>query len=387
MKKDTLLAHLGRDTGNAPQTVNVPLHRASTVLFESVEQQHALQRQLDADEPVSTYGLFNLPQVLALEQAVATLEGGYRALTFPSGLAAVAAALLACVKAGDHVLLPDSVYHPTRQLAGGFLRRFGVSATFYDPLVGGRIAELMQPNTTVVYCESPGSHTFEVQDLPALATAAHAKGAKVIVDNAWATGYFFNAFAHGADLVVQPATKYYGGHSDVLIGLVVANEAAWPQLKSVAYDLGQRASPDDCFLALRGMRTLGVRLQRHQQSALAIAQWLQSRPEVARVLYPALPGDPGHALWKRDFSGAGGLFGVELKPVSRERLAAMLDGYTHFKLGYSWGGYESLVIQAHLERSVAPLPAGPLVRFQIGLEDPADLLADLESGFARLAGA
>ncbi|MBL8519530.1 MAG: cystathionine beta-lyase [Betaproteobacteria bacterium] len=387
MKKDTLLTHLGRSTGADPVTVNVPLHRASTVLFDSVAQQHDLQRRLDRDEDASTYGLFNLPQVRALEDAVAAIEGGHRALTFPSGLAAVAGAILAVYKTGDHVLMPDSVYHPTRHLAGGFLARFGVSTSFYDPLIGAGIADLLTPRTAAVYCESPGSHTFEVQDLPAIAAAAHAQGAKVILDNAWATGYFHNGFDLGADLVVQPATKYYGGHSDVLIGLVVANETSWPALKATAYDLGQRASPDDCFLTLRGMRTLGVRLQRHQASALALATWLEARPEVARVYYPPLPSDPGHALWKRDFSGAGGLFGVELKPVAKERVASMLDGYTHFKLGYSWGGFESLVIQAHLERSVVPLPAGALVRFQIGLEDPADLLADLEAGFARLAGA
>ncbi len=385
MKKDTLLIHLGRATQADPVTVNVPLHRASTVLFDSVAQQHELQRRLDNDEDASTYGLFNLPQVRALEDAVAALEGGYRALTFPSGLAAVAGAILAVAKAGDHVLLPDSVYHPTRHLAKHFLTRFGVSHSFYDPCMGGNMASLLRPNTTVVYAESPGSHTFEVQDLPAMAAAAHAHGAKVILDNAWATGYFFNGFAHGADLVVQPATKYYGGHSDVLIGLVVANESTWPALRATAYDLGQRASPDDCFLALRGMRTLGVRMQRHQASALVLATWLQSRPEVARVFYPPLAGDPGHALWKRDFTGAGGLFAVEMKPVPRDRLAAMLDGYTHFKLGYSWGGFESLVIQAHLERSVVPLPAGPLVRFQVGLEDVEDLRVDLESGFTRLA--
>lgn len=385
MKKDTQLIHLGRDTGSTLTTVNVPLHRASTVVFDSVAHQREAQRQLDNDEVVSTYGLFNLPQVRALEDAVAKIEGGYRALTFPSGLAAVAAAILACVKAGDHMLIPDSVYHPTRYLAEGFFKRLGVTTTFYDPLIGERISDLIQPNTVAVYCESPGSHTFEVQDIPAIARVAHAKGARVILDNAWATGYFFDGFAHGADLVVQPATKYYGGHSDVIIGLVVANETMWPALKAINYDLGQRASPDDCFLTLRGLRTLGVRLKRHQQSALTIAQWLKTRPEVARVFYPPLPDDPGHAMWKRDFTGAGGLLTIELNETREERVAAMQDGYTFFKIGYSWGGFESLVVQAHLERSIHPLPFGPLVRFQIGLEDVEDLIADLEGGFRRLA--
>lgn len=387
MKKDTLLTLLGRSVEHLPKTVNPPLHRASTVLFESVDEQHALQRRLEAGERVSTYGLFNLPQVVALEDAVARVEGGYRALSFPSGLAAVAAAILACCKAGDHLLMPDSVYHPTRHLAGGFLRRFGVQVSFYDPGTGEAITAALRPNTVAVYAESPGSHTFEVQDLPAIARAAHAHGARVILDNAWATGYYFDGFAHGADLVVQPATKYYGGHSDVLIGLVVASEAAWPDLRDTAYDLGQRASPDDCYLTLRGLRTLGVRLQRHFENALRIAAWMQSRPEVARVRYPALPGDPGHALWKRDFTGAGGVFSVEYAGADEGRLAAMLDGYQYFKLGYSWGGYESLVIRAHLARSVGALPSGPLVRYQVGLEDADDLIADLARGFERLSGA
>ncbi|HEX4857457.1 MAG TPA: cystathionine beta-lyase [Usitatibacteraceae bacterium] len=385
MNKDTLLTRLGREVAELPETINVPLQRASTVLFDSLAHRDAAQRRLDADEPASTYGLFNLPQIRALEDAVAAIEGGYRALTFSSGLAAIAGALLALTRSGDHVLVPDSAYAPTRHLCDHFLRRFGVATTYYDPCIGAGIAGLMHENTRVVYTESPGSHTFEVQDLPAIAAAAHAKGAKVILDNAWATGYFFDGFAHGADLVVQPATKYYAGHSDVLIGLVVANEEAWPLLKATTYDLGQRASPDDCFLTLRGLRTLGVRLTRHQQSALEIARWLAARPEVARVLHPALPGDAGHALWRRDFTGAGGLFAIELNASNPMRLAAMVDHYELFGIGYSWGGFESLVMPAQLVRTATRMPAGPLVRYQIGLEDPADLIRDLEAGFARLA--
>jgi cysteine-S-conjugate beta-lyase len=387
MKKDTQLSQLGRDAVNAVRTVNLPIHRASTVLFESMAEQRDIQKRWDRDEQVPTYGIINMPGVLALENAVAELEGGYRALTFPSGLAAVAGALLACVKAGDHVLMPDSCYFPGRRFAEQFLPRYGVTTTFYEPTIGAGIAALMQPNTTVVYTESPGSHTFEVQDVPAIAKVAHERGAKVIIDNAWATGYFFNAFEHGVDLVIQPATKYYSGHSDVLIGLVIANEATWPQLKSTTYDLGQRASPDDCYLTLRGMRTMGVRLKRHQESALVIAKWLENRPEVKRMLYPALESHPGHALWKRDFKGAAGLFTVELNPVSDKQLAAMMDHYQHFGLGYSWGGFESLAVTAHIERTVNSLPSGPLVRYNIGLEDPDDLIRDLEAGFARLAKA
>lgn len=389
MKKNTKLTQLGRTPANEPKTVNVPLHRASTVLFDSLAHMRATQNAWEADEQVPTYGVFNMPQELALANAVAELEGGYRAATFPSGLAAVAGALLACVKSGDHVLMTDSGYAPGRHFAEFFLTRFGVAIEFYDPLIGAGIEALMKPNTKVVYTESPGSHTFEVQDIPTIAKVAHARGALVIMDNAWATGYFFNAFEHGVDLVVQPATKYYAAHSDVLIGLVIASKDTWPLLRNAAINLGQRASPDDCFLALRGMRTLGVRMKQHEASTLPIAQWFAARPEVARVLYPALPSDPGHALWKRDFTGASGLFSVELKPCSRTQLAAMLDHYEYFGLGYSWGGFESLVAPANIgnARSLHPWRGGPLIRYHIGLEDADDLIRDLEAGFDRMATA
>ena len=389
MKKNTKLTQLGRTPANEPKTVNVPLHRASTVLFDSLAHMRATQNAWEADEQVPTYGVFNMPQELALANAVAELEGGYRAATFPSGLAAVAGALLACVKSGDHVLMTDSGYAPGRHFAEFFLTRFGVAIEFYDPLIGAGIEALMKPNTKVVYTESPGSHTFEVQDIPTIAKVAHARGALVIMDNAWATGYFFNAFEHGVDLVVQPATKYYAAHSDVLIGLVIASKETWPLLRNAAINLGQRASPDDCFLALRGMRTLGVRMKQHEASTLPIAQWFAARPEVARVLYPALPSDPGHALWKRDFTGASGLFSVELKPCSRTQLAAMLDHYEYFGLGYSWGGFESLVAPANIgnARSLHPWRGGPLIRYHIGLEDADDLVRDLEAGFGRMATA
>jgi len=387
MKKNTQLTQLGRKAVNEPKTITVPLHRASTVLFDSLAEMDATQAAWNADEQVTTYGVFNMPQELALANAVADIEGGYRAATFPSGLAAVAGALLACVKAGDHVLMTDSGYAPGRLFAADFLSRFNVTIEFYDPLIGAGIEALMKPNTTAVYTESPGSHTFEVQDIPAIAKVAHAHGALVIMDNAWATGYFFNAFAHGVDLVVQPATKYYAAHADVVIGLVVATKDTWPLLKDAAISLGQRASPDDCFLALRGMRTMGVRMKQHETATLAVTQWLAARPEVQRVLYPALPGDPGYALWQRDFSGASGLFSIELKPCSTRQLAAMLDDYAHFGLGYSWGGFESLVAPAHIgnARTVQPWRGGPLVRYHIGLEDVDDLIRDLETGFSRLA--
>ncbi len=384
MKTDTKLTQLGRIPANQPSTVNVPIHRASTVLFGSMVQLHDVQQRWDRDEQIPTYGVFNMPQALALENAVAEIEHGYRAMTYPSGLAAVAGALLACVKPGDHLLMTDSCYGPGRQFCETILRRFGVETTYYDPLIGSAIADLMRPNTSVVYTESPGSQTFEVQDIPAIAQAAHEKNALVILDNAWATGLFFDAFKHGVDLVVQPATKYYAGHSDVLIGLVVANEKNWPLLKETAYNMGQRTSPDDSYLALRGMRTMGVRMMRHQESARKIATWLQMQPDVARVLYPALPDDPGHELWKRDFTGATGLFSIELKPANEKQIASMIDGYKLFGLGYSWGGFESLVVPAFMSRSVKKWQGGPLIRYQIGLEDADDLIEDLRAGFARL---
>jgi len=301
----------------------------------------------------------------------------------------VAVAIMACVKSGDHALVTDSAYGPTRRFCDRTLKRFGVETTYYDPTIGDGIRELMRPNTRLVYLESPGSLTFEVQDFPAIARAAHGAGAAVIHDNTWATGAFFRSFDHGADLVVQAATKYPAGHSDVLIGAIVANEAWWPRLRDTSRDLGQTTSPDDIFLAIRGMRTLDVRLKQQEKSALEVARWLRSRPEVKRVLHPALHDDPGHSLWKRDFLGSSGLFGIELQAASKEKLAAFLDRLELFALGYSWGGYESLIVPANLRgaRSVRPWTGGPLVRLQIGLEDPHDLIADLGRGLERMGAA
>jgi cystathionine beta-lyase len=390
VKPRTRLIQAGR--GQKPVgTVNLPVARASTVTFASIAEMEAVQRRFDADEPVPTYGITNMPLRVAFEELMVAIEGGHRAATFPSGLAAVAAALMACLKAGDHVLVTDSAYGPTRRFCDRTLARYGVETTYYDPRIGGGIAELMRPNTRAVYLESPGSITFEVQDFPAIAGAARARGAAVIHDNTWATGLFFRSFDHGADLVIQAATKYPAGQSDLLLGAVVANEAWWPKLRDVSRDLGQTASPDDLFLALRGMRTLEVRLRQHEKSALELAAALERHPAVKRVLHPGLPMDPGHALWKRDFLGASGLFAIELASgASRAQVARFIDGMELFALGYSWGGYESLICPGNLgryARSVAPWTGGPLVRLQIGLEDPADLLADLERGLGRIAGA
>lgn len=389
MKPRTRLVQAGRKPRSAPRTVNLPVARASTVVFASLDDMDATQKRFDAGEPVPTYGIVNMPLRVAFEELMVAIEGGHGAATFPSGLAAVAAALLACVKSGDHLLVTDSTYGPTRRFCDRTLARMGVQTTYYDPLIGAGIAELMRPNTRAVYLESPGSLTFEVQDFPAIARVARERGAAVIHDNTWATGMFFRSFDHGADLVVQAATKYPAGHSDLLIGAVIANEAWWPKLRETSRDLGQTASPDDLFLAIRGIRTMDVRLRQHEKSALEVARALQGHAAVKRILHPALPDDPGHALWKRDFLGSCGLFGVELAPCSRAQLAALIDGLDFFALGFSWGGYESLVVPAHPERSraVRPWRGGPLIRLQIGLEDPADLIEDLLRGFDRMKSA
>jgi cystathionine beta-lyase len=389
VKQRTRLVHAGRRQ-KPVGSVNLPVTRASTVTFASLAEMEEVQRRFEADEPVPTYGITNMPLRVAFEELMVEIEGGHRAATFPSGLAAVAAALLTCLKGGDHVLVTDSTYGPTRRFCDRTLSRYGIETSYYDPRIGAGIEGLMRPSTRAVYLESPGSITFEVQDFPAIARVAREHGAAVIHDNTWATGLFFRSFEHGADLVVQAATKYPAGHSDLLIGAVVANEAWWPKLRDTSRDLGQTASPDDLFLALRGIRTLEVRMRQHERSALELAQSLEKHPAVKRVLHPALPSDPGHSLWKRDFLGASGLFGIELMPASRAQVARLIDGMELFALGYSWGGFESLICPGNLGRygrSVAPWSGGPLVRLQIGLEDPADLLADLERGFERMKGA
>jgi cystathionine beta-lyase len=380
MKLRTRLAQKGRRAAATPGTVNLPVTRASTVTFASIAEMEQVQRRFDAGEVAPTYGIANMPLRAAFEELMVEIEGGHRAATFPSGLAALAAAILACVKAGDHLLVTDSCYGPTRRFCDQTLARFGVETSYFDPLAGEGIEALMRPNTRVVYLESPGSLTFEVHDFPAIARIARARGAAVIHDNTWATGVFFRSFEHGADLVVQAATKYPAGHSDVLLGAVVANEEWWPRLRDTARDLGQTASPDDLFLALRGMRTLDARLRQHEKSALEVARALRGHPAVARILHPGLEDDPGHALWKRDFLGSPGLFGVELRPCSRDEVARFIEGLECFALGYSWGGYESLVCPANLKhnsRRARPWSGGPLVRLHIGLEDPQDLLLDL----------
>jgi len=384
LKRDTIVTHAGRDPQRYAGLVNTPVFRGSTVLFPDV----ASYETRDPDDYKQVrYGIHGTPTTFALEEAVAKLEGGHAAVALPSGLAAIVAALAAFVKTGDHILVVDTAYGPTRNFCERRLKPFGVEVEYYDPLIAGGIARLLRPNTTAVFCEAPGSLTFEMQDIPAIAAAAHARGIPVLADNTWGTPYFFRSFEHGVDVSIHAGTKYIAGHSDALMGLIVTNEQCWLKVRKAVADYGYCVSPDDCFLALRGLRTIGVRMNQQQQSALKIARWLEARPEVLRVLYPALESDPGHVLWKRDFSGAASLFGVVLKPVRREAVAALIDALELFGIGSSWGGFESLAIRADpakIRTATRWNPGGPLVRLHIGLEDPADLIADLEQGFARL---
>ncbi len=383
-QRDTIVAHAGRDPRRFDGAVNTPVYRASTVLFPDVETYE--QRNAD-DYKSMRYGIYGTPTTFALEEAVAKLEGGYAAVALPSGLAAIVAALAAFAKSGAHILLSDSVYQPTRNFCERRLRALGVETEYYDPLIGAGIAALIRPNTTAVFCESPGSLTFEMQDIPAIAQAAHAKDIPLLADTTWGTPYFYRSFDYGVDVSIHAGTKYIAGHSDVMLGLVVTNEKYWLPIRRAVADYGYCVSPDDCYLALRGLRTIGVRLRHQQQSALKVARWLEQRPEVLRVLYPALESDPGHALWKRDFSGAASLFGVVLRPASDAAVARFIDALRLFGIGSSWGGFESLAIRANpakLRSATRWAPGGPLVRIHIGLEDTDELITDLEQGLARL---
>jgi len=387
MKDDTKVVHAGRHPEQFQGAVNPPVYHVSTVLSPNLADWEQKKKDYAAERPGMYYGRHGTPTIAAFEEAIAELEGGYRTMVYPSGLAACACAILSYVKAGDHVLVADSAYGPTRRVAARFLKRFGIEAQFYDPLLGEGIAALLRPNTSVVVVEAPGSLTFEMQDIPAIAAAAHARGAVVVMDNTWATPLYFKAFEHGVDVSVQAATKYVVGHSDAMLGTVTVTREAWPKLKETHVDLGQTAGPDDLYLAQRGLRTLATRLARHWQSGLALAEWIARQPEVERVLYPALPSDPGYAIWKRDFVGACGLFGVVLKPVRREAYAALIDGLTLYGIGASWGGYESLVMpfDPREVRSVTQWPyPGPCFRIHAGLESIEDLIADMDAGFRRL---
>jgi cystathionine beta-lyase len=380
---ETRLVEAGRRAEWTQGIVNPAVWRASTVLFGSVAEMKAANPPADG---TLHYGRNGTPTTWALCEALTEMEpGAATTRLYPSGAAAVAGALLAVLEAGDELLMVDSAYGPTRALCDGLLKAFGVTTTYYDPMVGAGIADLIGERTRAVFMESPGTHTFEVQDVPAICAAAKARGVVTLADNTWATPLFFKAIAAGIDLSILACTKYIGGHADLMLGSVTASEAAAERLISAHRLLGQTAGPDDAWLALRGLRTLDVRLKRHQENGLAVARWLAEQPKVARVLHPALPSCSGHALWARDFTGASGLFSFVLKGGGKAEAARLIDSLELFGIGYSWGGFESLAIPADPVRTATRLELeGPLIRLHIGLESPDDLIADLAAALERL---
>jgi cystathionine beta-lyase len=389
MKKDTIVTAAGRKPEDNHGIVNPPVYHASTITFPTLE---SFEGKGKPPFSLPTYGRTGTPTQFAFEEAITALHGGYRTVSYPSGLAAVAGAATSFLKNGDHLLMTDNAYGPARgRVADIVLARAGVETTYYNPTIGAGIADLIRPETKVIYMESPGSLSFEMQDVPAITAVARDKGIITMTDNTWSSPYLCQPLALGVDVVIEACTKYVVGHSDVMMGSVTVNsEEHYLTVKNMANAYGYHAAPDDCYLALRGLRTISVRLQRHQENALKVAKWLQARPEVERVLYPALPDDPGHALWKRDHQGACGLFGMVFASGDWKAVAAMVDGLEHFGMGASWGGFESLVIPAHPEKSRTATPwphKTPCIRFHIGLEDPDDLIADLEAGFARFNAA
>ena len=374
------MIHLGRDSEASSGFVNVPPYRGSTVLFPDAAT-------LVSGRQRYTYGTHGTPTTEALASAWSDLAGAAGTVLVPSGLAAIAVALQCAVKSGDHVLMTDSAYFPARRFAEKALRPMGVETTYYDPTIGAGIVSLMRPNTSVVFTEAPGSQSLDMQDIPALAEAAHARGACLIMDNTWATPIFFPPHAHGVDLAIEAGTKYLSGHSDLLLGLVSATPEWFPRLHAFTDNFGIPPGPEDVFLALRGLRTMDLRLREAERQALTLAHWLQGRPEVLRVIHPALAGDPGNAIWKRDFKGSSGLFSIILKPAPPAAVTAFLDRLELFGLGYSWGGYESLVIPfdcSSYRTATSWAPGGPALRFSVGFEDIEDLKADLEQGFETL---
>ncbi len=384
LREKTRLVLAGRDPADSYGFVNPPIVRGSTVIYPNTEDFLARKSRY-------TYGTQGNPTIDALVAALNTMEGGAGVLVCSSGLMACTLPLLATLSAGDHLLVTDSVYRPQRNFCDRMLPKLGISVDYYDPAIGADIASLFKPNTRAVWTEAPGSQTFEMQDIPAIAAACHARDILVMMDNTWATPLFFDSHKAGVDISVQAGTKYYAGHSDVLIGTVSARTPElYAKLKEAWSLLGIIIAPEDAFLTLRGIRTMQIRLREQMPAGIAMAQWLQARPEVARVLHPALPSDPGHALWKRDFTGASSLFAIELQPAPMKAAAAMLDGLSLFGMGASWGGYESLALPfdcAPYRTATVPDFKGPTIRLHIGLEDIEDLKADLDAGFARFRAA
>jgi len=387
VKPATRLVSLGRGP-HGDGFVNPAVQHGGAALHDSVaDLRERVRRTMAGDDsgPV-TYGIHGTPTHRDFLDALTALEAGHRSWAVPSGLSACTTAILAFVRPGDHILVPDSVYGPTRAFCARTLARFGVEAGFYPPTLGAGIETQFRANTRLLFLESPGSHTFEMQDVPAMAAVARRRGAVTIADNTWATPLYFRPLEHGVDVCVHAATKYIAGHADLLLGTITSNAACAPAIRSLVRALGLTASPDDCWVALRGLRTLEARLQRHRATAERLISWLGAQPEVVRILYPALPQDPGHAIWARDFTGACGLFGVALRAdIALGAFHAFIDGLRLFGRGYSWGGYESLLIPSYPERDHAPpVDTARLVRISAGMEDPEDLIEDLQAGFERL---
>jgi cystathionine beta-lyase len=391
MKKntDTLCTTSARHSDTI-QMANPPMYQGSTIIYERMADLAAAHHAYESGQESYTYGRKGTPTSRMLCEALTELEGGHRTYLCPSGLAALSTALLSQLSAGDHVLMVDTVYSPTRDLCEHLLKRFGVSTTYYNPLLGKDIANLIQPNTRVIFLESPGSLTLEIQDVPAITAVAKAHNIVTILDNTWATPLYFKAFEHGVDIVVQAVTKYLGGHSDVLMGAVIANQATYQSVRNAAHQTGQFAGGLDISLILRGLRTLPTRLREHERNALQIAQWFEMQDAVDYVRHPALPSHPQHDVWQRDFLGSTGLFTVAFKPqYSVAHINAMVESYRLFGIGYSWGGFESLALPVHPShlahvRSVTPVAQQSMVRYQIGLEGVEDLIADLDIGLRFL---
>lgn len=388
MFDDTKLSRAGTNSEGNSGILNPPVYRASTIHFPTIE---AFNSRFDRRFDDVVYGSYGTPTTKALEAAIAEIENGRRSIVLASGTAAITLSFMACVQPGDHVLVTDSAYKSTRNLCETLLARLGIETTYFRPDAGSAIEAEIRPETRLVFLESPGSYTFETQDLPAITEVCRRHGVLTAIDNTWASPLFLKPLDHGVDISAQAATKYMCGHSDVMMGSITVNdEVLYRNIKDVATQFGNNVSPSDCYLALRGMRTMGVRLRQHQETASRLIEWFVSRPEVAEVLYPAWPDDPGYEIWKRDFHGASGLFGVVLKPATEKAVAALVDGMTYFRIGASWGGFESLMIPAYPTRSFATPPwseRDPLLRVHAGLEDPRDLIEDLDRGFARLNAA
>lgn len=385
MKKDTVIASTGRDKAFTHGAVNTPVYHASTFTFDTMkDMKQVIKNRLNGE---LYYGRRGNPTTYALEQAMCDLEGADGCYLYPSGVAAITGAILSFVEAGDHILMADGVFEPTRMLARRVLKRMGVETTYYDPLIGAGIADLIRENTRIIFVESPCSITMEIQDIPAIAKAAHNRDVLMMMDNTWATPLHFNPFDHGVDFSIHAATKYIVGHSDAMLGTVSCRKQHWDQLAKMSYQMGFCAGPDDAYLALRGIRTLKVRLKQHEENALKVAKWLAGRPEVDLILHPAFESCPGHEFWQRDFTGANGLFSFVLKQGHEKATTALMEGMDHFKMGFSWGGYESLILTLYdidkYRTATGWEATGPLIRLHVGLEDADDLIADLDLAFTR----